>query len=284
MDAIEQVSVIGTGTVRIRPEYVESDGTPIGWWLLTSRRWTAPRPINVFVIEHEQGLVLFDTGQDRRTVTDPTCFPRGTAGLLYSRLARFVIRPEETLAEHLRALGHDIADVRLAVLSHLHQDHIDGLPEPGEAEILVWEVEWAGLGRRFPELDGLLKRHIQLPGLRWTRVTPPPVDDPSIVPFTAAQDLFGGGSLLLVSTPGHTPGSLSMLLRPPGLPPMLYVGDPTYEVGLLARERVPGVGHRDRLRESTRAVTTRRKRYPEPLLFAAHDLAAAGALKSALAR
>ena len=82
----------------------------------------------------------------------------------------------------------------------------------------------------------------------------------------------------------HTPGSLSMLLRPPGLPPMLYVGDPTYEVGLLARERVPGVGHRQRLRESTRAVTTRRKRYPEPLLFAAHDLAAAGALKSALAR
>lgn len=204
MDAIEQVSMIGTGTVRIRPEFVESDGTPIGWWLLTSRRWTAPRPINVFVIEHEQGLVLFDTGQDRRSVTDPTCFPRGTAGLLYSRLARFVVRPEETLAEHLRALGHDIADVRLAVLSHLHRDHIGGLPEPGEAEILVWEVEWAGLGRRFPELDGLLKRHIQLPGLRWTRVTPPPVDDPSIVPFTAAQDLFGGGSLLLVSTPGHT--------------------------------------------------------------------------------
>ena len=75
-----------------------------------------------------------------------------------------------------------------------------------------------------------------------------------------------------------------MLLRQPGLPPILLVGDLTHEVGLLARERVPGVCHRDRLRESTRAVNTLRKPYPEPLLRAAHDLAAAGALKSALAR
>lgn len=284
VDAIKKVSVISTGTVRIRPEHVESDGTPIGWWLLTSRRWTAPRPINVYVIEHEQGLVLFDTGQDRRSVTDPTYFPRGIAGLLYSRLARFVIRPEETLTGQLRALGYDIADVRLAVLSHLHQDHIGGLSELGGAEILVSEVEWAGLGRRFPELNGLLKRHIQLPGLRWTRVTPPPVDDPSIAPFTAAQDLFGDGSLQLVSTPGHTPGSLSMLLRQPGMPPILFVGDLTYDVGLLARERVPGVGHRDRLRESTRAVNTLRRRYPGLLVLAAHDPAAAGALTRALAR
>ena len=110
------------------------------------------------------------------------------------------------------------------------------------------------------------------------------MDEPSIVPLTAAQDLFGDDDLLLVSTPGHTPGSPSMLLRQPGLPPILFVGDLTYEVGLLAREWVPGVGHRDRLRESTRAVNTLRKPYPEPLLRAAHDLAAAGALKSALAR
>jgi len=53
MDAIEQVSIVSTGTVRMRPEHVESDGTPIGWGLLTSRRWTAPRLINVYVIQHE---------------------------------------------------------------------------------------------------------------------------------------------------------------------------------------------------------------------------------------
>jgi hypothetical protein len=42
---ITRVSVTSTGTVQIRPEHGESNGTPLLWWLNTSRRWTAPRPI-----------------------------------------------------------------------------------------------------------------------------------------------------------------------------------------------------------------------------------------------
>jgi N-acyl homoserine lactone hydrolase len=91
MTSIKRVSVLSTGTVAIRPQHVQSDGTPALWWLLTSRRWARPRPINVYVIEHVGGLVLFDTGQDRRSVTDPSYFPTGVAGLLNGRLARFAI-------------------------------------------------------------------------------------------------------------------------------------------------------------------------------------------------
>ena len=61
MKPIERVEVISTGEVEIRPEHVRSSGKPTAWWLLTSRQWTAPRPINVYVIQHEKGLVLFDT-------------------------------------------------------------------------------------------------------------------------------------------------------------------------------------------------------------------------------
>ena len=85
------VSVLSTGIVEIRRQHVESDGSPLLWWLLTARDWSAPRPINVYVIEHEHGLVLFDTGQDRASVTDPAYFPRGIPGFLYRRLARFEI-------------------------------------------------------------------------------------------------------------------------------------------------------------------------------------------------
>ncbi len=128
MNPIRRVSVLSTGTVMIRPEHAESNGTPLMWWLNTSRRWTQPRPINVYVIEHERGLVLFDTGQDRASVTEPDYFPSGFAGHVYRRLARFEIAPHETLTRRLEGLGYDIADVRVAVLSHLHQDHIGGLP------------------------------------------------------------------------------------------------------------------------------------------------------------
>jgi len=125
---VRAVSVVSTGTVDIRPQHVRSTGTPALWWLMTTRRWTGPRPINVYVIERHDGLVLFDTGQDRASVTGPGYFPRsGLTGLIYRRLARFEIAPDQTLTARLAAIGYDIADVHTAVLSHLHTDHIGGL-------------------------------------------------------------------------------------------------------------------------------------------------------------
>jgi hypothetical protein len=64
-DPIRRVSLVSTGQVQIHPDHEAATWRPIAMWLLTSRRWTAPRPINAYVIEHRDGLVLFDTGQDR---------------------------------------------------------------------------------------------------------------------------------------------------------------------------------------------------------------------------
>jgi N-acyl homoserine lactone hydrolase len=92
--------------------------------------WTKPLPINAHVIKHRDGIVLFDTGQGRASVTDPGYFPGGATGILYDRLAtRFDIAPGDTFTARLEAIGYDLADVRTAVLSRLHQDHIGGLPE-----------------------------------------------------------------------------------------------------------------------------------------------------------
>ena len=105
-DPIRQVSVVSTGQVQIRPDHVASSWRPTFWWLLASRSWTGPRPINAYVIEHRDGLVLFDTGQDRASVTDPGYFPGGMTGFLYGRLARFEIGPQETLSAGLDRLGY----------------------------------------------------------------------------------------------------------------------------------------------------------------------------------
>jgi hypothetical protein len=66
-----------------------------------SRQWTPPRPINVYVIEHAKRLILFDTGQDRASVTDENYFPGGFTGYLYDRLARFDITESDTLSAQL---------------------------------------------------------------------------------------------------------------------------------------------------------------------------------------
>ena len=111
-DPIRRVSVVSTGQVQIRPDHLASTWRPTAWWLLASRRWTGPRPINAYVIEHRDGLVLFDTGQDRASVTDPGYFPGGMTGVLYDRLARFEISPDETLSAGLGRLGYAAGDVR----------------------------------------------------------------------------------------------------------------------------------------------------------------------------
>lgn len=281
-DPIARVSVISTGSVAIRPEHVGPTWKYTYVWLLTSRQWTAPRPINVFVIEHRDGLVLFDTGQDRASVTDPGYFPGGLNGLLYSRLAKFEIGPEETLDAGLAGLGYRIGDVDTAVISHLHQDHIGGLPLLGGAQVVISAAEWDTLRRPLPEARGLLTGHIDLPGLRWNRISPEGLGDPALAPFSAGHDLFGDGSIVLLPTPGHTPGSLSALVRRPGHAPLLLVGDLTYDADLLAAGELPGVGDKRLMRDAVRKVNALRRAMPDLVVLAAHDPQAADLLATAL--
>jgi N-acyl homoserine lactone hydrolase len=272
---VKAVSVISTGTVRIRPEHPYGTRKPLYWWLLTSRRWTPPRPVNVYVIEHANGLILFDTGQDRASVTDTTYFPSGVAGYVYDRLARFDIGENDTLTAQLAALGYVPADVDTAIVSHLHQDHIGGLRELTGSELLVSAPEWAELAKPAPELRGFLRSHIQLPGLKWHQVSPEPTDDPALAPFTESLDVMGDGSLMLLPTPGHTAGSVSLLVRRAARPPLLLAGDLTYGAEILQRGQLPGVGNRRRLAESSRKVLALAGQQPGLVVLPAHDPTAA---------
>jgi glyoxylase-like metal-dependent hydrolase (beta-lactamase superfamily II) len=276
---IARVVALSTGSVRIRPEHVASNGTPELWWLMTSRDWTEPLPINVYVIEHRDGLVLFDAGQDRASVTDPEYFPKGPLRSIYRRLAEFEIAEDQTLPQLLRATGYDIADVRATIVSHLHQDHIGALADLGHTEIYVSEREWKTLEAPVPELTGVMRRHIDLPNLRWNKVTFSPSEG-APAPFTSFHDLMGDGSLVLVPTPGHTPGSMSLLVRDGVSSPMLMVGDLTYSCDLLHDGVVPGVGDARTLHASSQRVLDLERRLGSLTVLAAHDPSAAARLAS----
>jgi glyoxylase-like metal-dependent hydrolase (beta-lactamase superfamily II) len=264
--------------VEIHPQHAYRGRSPMYWWILTSRRWLSGRPINVYVIEHTDGLVLFDSGQDRVSVTDPDYFPDGPVGLIYRRLARFQVSDDETLTAGLAGLGYRPADVTTAVISHLHQDHIGGVREIPGAELLVSADEWRSLHRPMAEARGLLRDHINVPGLRWSPVEFTTLEDPSLAPFTTGRDLFGDGSLVLLPTPGHTHGSMSMLVRRGDAPPLLLAGDLTYDVRAFERGQTGGVGSRRQLRATGDRVLALRANNPGMQILAAHDPGAAGLL------
>jgi N-acyl homoserine lactone hydrolase len=149
------------------------------------------------------------------------------------------------------------------------------------ADLVVSQAEWDTLSSPLPELRGLMRRHIDLPGLRWRRITPEPAEDPGLAPFRSGHDLFGDGSLVVLPTPGHTPGSISLLVRRPGRPALMMVGDVSYNAHVVEAGRVPGVGNRRHLRETTAMVNQMRQRYPGLAILPAHDPGAADRLAQA---
>jgi N-acyl homoserine lactone hydrolase len=278
---ITRVARFSTGSVDIHPQHAHRGRSPMYWWILTSRRWLTGRPINVFVIEHTDGVVLFDTGQDRASVTDASYFPDGPVGQIYSRLARFEVSEDETITAGLARLGHGPADVTAAVISHLHQDHIGGVREIPGADLLVSADEWRSLHRPLAEARGLLRRHIEVPGLRWSPVEFTTLDDPSLAPFTTGRDLFGDGSLVLLPTPGHTHGSMSLLVRRSETVPLLLAGDLTYDIHAFERGVTGGVGSGRQLHRTRDKVFALRANNPGMQILAAHDPAAAALLDAA---
>ncbi len=278
---VTRVARLSTGTVDIHPQHAYRGRAPMYWWILTSRQWLRARPINVYVIDHTDGLVVFDTGQDRASVTDPHYFPGGANGIIYRRLAAFHLDAPDTLTAGLERLGYSTADVGTAVISHLHQDHIGGVAEIAHADLLVSPDEWHSLHRPLADARGLLRAHIELPGLNWTPLQFHRLDDPTLRPFTHGHDLFGDGSMVILPTPGHTSGSMSMLVRPPDRPPLLLVGDLTYDIHAFERGVHSGVGSRRALRRTRARVLALRANNPGMRILAAHDPAAAGLLEAA---
>ena len=89
--------------------------------------------------------------------------------------------------------------------------------------------------------------------------------------------------MVLLATPGHTPGSISMLVRSQQLPPLLLIGDLAYSAEMLMEDKVPGTGDARLLRQSYAKVRQLTQELPELVLVPSHDPLSSEKLKLALA-
>jgi N-acyl homoserine lactone hydrolase len=152
---------------------------------------------NCYLIKHAQGWMLWDTG-----LTDELAVkPEGQKPA--DPKATHWYRPK-TLASQLEQLGVKPADIKFVAVSHTHPDHVGHVEMFPQAMLLVQkaEYEWPnplGVGRFKPEHP--------------------------VTKLEGDKDVFGDGSVTIISTPGHTPGHQSLLVKLPKTGALLLSGD-----------------------------------------------------------
>lgn len=93
-------------------------------------------PAPSFLIEHSNGLVLFDSGCNPRVAEDAEAYWGPMAKYFKVRFSR-----ELVVDAQIRAHGYNPADVRYVVVSHLHLDHAGGLALFPQAKFFVMKGE-----------------------------------------------------------------------------------------------------------------------------------------------
>lgn len=220
-------------------------------------------PVQIYfhALRHpKHGLFIVDTGVERALRDDPErAVLRGLVGRVM-RVDR--LRLKQDTASWLAGQPEPLAGV---LLTHLHLDHIAGLPDvPKGTPIYVGSNE--ATDRSFvnllvrPSIDAALADHAPLRELRHAA-------DPTGV-FDGVLDLFGDQSVFALWVPGHTAGSTAYLARTPE-GPVLLVGDACHtawgwengvEPGSFSADPAKGAASLQRLRafaEKHRALRVR---------------------------
>ncbi|SFB67937.1 Metallo-beta-lactamase superfamily protein [Halobiforma haloterrestris] len=182
-----------------------------------------------YLLEHPEGLVLFDTGISREMAADPESYGPNGAAHMTAFLETLDLSVGQSPTDHLAALGYEPGDVDYVVLSHLHVDHAGNVDAFPEAEIVVQKPElryafWPDGVQRLFYLEGDFS----------------PLRDESVdvTAVTGEYDLFGDGSVVAFPTPGHTPGHQSLAVELESSAVVL-AADVANSRGGYERERVP---------------------------------------------
>jgi N-acyl homoserine lactone hydrolase len=231
-------------------------------------------PIVAFLIEHPSaGPILIDTGFHRDVAAASTrarARNLGPLGLLMARDIR--MRPEQTAAAQLRARGVDPSDIRLIVMTHLHFDHASALADFPGATVIVSRREWDAAHGRASTLFGYPPAQID-PRPSYRTVDFGAAAARPHGPFARSLDLFGDGSLILLDTPGHSLGHLSVLARLREREAMI-AGDAVYTLATLRDGKRPLRSEDAKAFEhSLRALQAYDREHPDALIIPGHDMA-----------
>jgi N-acyl homoserine lactone hydrolase len=168
---------------------------------------------NCYLVRHARGTLLWDTGVPDAVAAMPDGMVVANGAITYRRA--------KTLASQLAELGVKPADVTYLALSHTHGDHVGNVALFPASTVLIQ-------GREYD----------------WVMTTPNKpafAATQAITKLAGDHDVFGDGSVTIVSTPGHTPGHQSLLVRLPRTGAVVLTGDAVHFQDNWVHRRVPSM-------------------------------------------
>jgi glyoxylase-like metal-dependent hydrolase (beta-lactamase superfamily II) len=227
-DAIP-IHPLTTGHVRIHDKMHRGEGTGLRRRSKILRKGPMGEllPIHAWLIEHPEGLILVDAGETH-TARSAT-------------FAEFHVTREDELDRQIEAAGFAPSDIKTVVLTHIHGDHIDGLPHVPNATVLAGAREIAVANSPMGRLQRVVGRQPLPPSF-----APQPIalDGSPLGAFATSHALTTDGRIVAVPTPGHTLGHMAIIIVQPDHH-VLLGGDTAYDQPQLQELRVDGVSPKD---------------------------------------
>jgi N-acyl homoserine lactone hydrolase len=146
-----------------------------------------------YIIKHGDEYLLWDTGH---AMTTPNVAPKVS---IVDQLAKIDVKPEQ---------------IKYVGISHYHADHTGQIASFPKATLLIGAREWDAItspkpaeGVNFKPFEGWIK------------------GDNKVEPVATDKDVFGDGTVIVLRTPGHTPGHSSLLVKLAEMGPVILSGD-----------------------------------------------------------
>lgn len=146
-----------------------------------------------YLIKHGNEYMLWDAGH---SMVAPNVAPKVS---IVDQLAQLKLKPE---------------DIKYVGISHYHADHTGQLPSFAKSTLLVGQGDWDVITNPRP-----------LQGANIPAYEPWAKGSSKVEALSLDKDVFGDGRVIILRTPGHTPGHQTLMVRLPQMGAVILVGD-----------------------------------------------------------
>ncbi len=172
-------------------------------------------PVSFYVIKDPRGNIIFDTGNNDKTITDP----EGWWGPLAKGFGLKMTK-DDAIPAQLAKIGMKTDDIKYVIVGHLHLDHGGNVSQFPNATLVAQNDElkaawWPDEGYSVYYIPGDFADTKKM----------------KVVRLNGDLDLFGDGTFRLFRAPGHTPGSQFAVVRLKKTGSVILTSDTVYLEG-----------------------------------------------------